>query len=129
MTTKNPILLTIRLLMTLSPVVLSVLVACWTIPAAILLVRYWNERTQARSTADAERKLEVVRRQITVDITSHMSTTPSGLDSRRSHGHRGFLFTPDTTSIQREVPHAECSVHVFDDTGAIVERHCSVCMN
>lgn len=115
--------------MTLSPLVLSVLLICWTVPAILVLAQYWIERrSNARSTPQPVSP-HVVTRQVAVEVSAHVGDPRSALRVPRDDEEWEFEAALPPLQVL-EAPYAECNVHVLDgDTNTLIKRQCMMCIN
>jgi predicted cobalt transporter CbtA len=120
--------------MTLSPLVLVTLAACWTLPALLVAIAYKRER--ARSAASPTSTPEPT-------IVQHLRIAPLEVEIRKEEEKEWWMMSPaereSTTamsSVDRSVqhaavitPYAEVSVAVSDPSGEKCVRRCSMCLN
>jgi HD-like signal output (HDOD) protein len=119
--------------MSLSPIVLAVLAACWTLPAALVALAYKRERSRAQEPAARD-----------ADIVHHLRTVSLNVDIRPEEEQKEWWMVSPTerkstaaaSSVDRSVqhaavitPYAEVSVTVSDSNGETCVRRCSMCLN
>jgi hypothetical protein len=120
--------------MSLSPIVLILLAACWTLPAALVAVAYFRQRAGL-----AEGTREVLE----MDVVHRLRVASLDVDIRATEEREWWMVSPSerkttaaASSVDRSVqdaavitPYAEVSVTVSDSNGDECVRRCSVCLN
>lgn len=120
--------------MSLSPILLATLAACWTLPAALVAIAYKRERTRTSSKAVPVQEPVVVQ---------HLRIAPLDVDIRKEEEKEWWMMSPSerestaaASSVDRSVqhaavitPYAEISVTVSDQNGEKCARRCSLCLN
>jgi hypothetical protein len=119
--------------MTLSPLVLAILAVCWTLPAALIIVRYGIERAAPASKEVVRREMDTTHKTIAVkgeiDVAAGRERRPDLLYAG-SYGDvaRTEAASPKSVETKQSVPYAKASVGVLDGAET-VRRQCSICLN
>jgi len=119
--------------MSLSPLVLVVLAACWTIPAVLVAIAYRRECADQTTPTTPP----------TPEVVQHLRIASLDVEIRKEEEKEWWAQSPaereSTTApspVDRSVrhaavitPYAEVSVSVYDPHGEQCVRRCSMCLN
>lgn len=118
--------------MSVSPLVLKILAACWMLPALIVAVKFALERHRdAHGTSATE--MDVALHDVDVRLTSStVSGSGEAWGDASSQTYVGSANPRVSTSVRHvtvQAPYAEISVPVYDGNGDVCVRRCSLCVN